>query len=521
MNLRIMVVAMTLATALATTPAAAAELSIGLGADVTSMDPHFHNLTPNNNVGNHVFETLVAKDPRGRLMPSLAESWRAMDELTWEFRLRRGVRFHDGTEFTAADVIASLDRVPNVPNSPSSFATYSRQITERITVDPYTIRLKTAKPYPLMPNDMSTIMIIPARARGASTDDFNSGRMAIGTGPFRFVRWQKGDRVELARNDSYWGTRPAWDKVTFRIITSDATRVAALLSGDVRAIENVPTSDLAKVLKNPELSVYRQVSHRVMYLHIDSSRDKSPMVTDKAGRPLERNPLKDVRVRQAISRAINRQALVERLMEGSAVATGQVMPEGMFGYDPKVKPDAFDPDGARKLLATAGYPDGFGLTIHGPNNRYVNDDQVAQAIAQMLTRIGIVTKVDVMPSAVYFSRANKLEFSLMLVGWGSDTAEASSPLKALLATFDKEKGMGNANRGRYSSARMDALLDQALATVDDAKRERLLQDATTVAMNELGIIPLYHQESVWATRKGVIYAPRADERTNAFEFRPQ
>lgn len=521
MNLRIMVVAMTLATALATTPAAAAELSIGLGADVTSMDPHFHNLTPNNNVGNHVFETLVAKDPRGRLMPSLAESWRAMDELTWEFRLRRGVRFHDGTEFTAADVIASLDRVPNVPNSPSSFATYSRQITERITVDPYTIRLKTAKPYPLMPNDMSTIMIIPARARGASTDDFNSGRMAIGTGPFRFVRWQKGDRVELARNDSYWGTRPAWDKVTFRIITSDATRVAALLSGDVRAIENVPTSDLAKVLKNPELSVYRQVSHRVMYLHIDSSRDKSPMVTDKAGRPLERNPLKDVRVRQAISRAINRQALVERLMEGSAVATGQVMPEGMFGYDPKVKPDAFDPDGARKLLAAAGYPDGFGLTIHGPNNRYVNDDQVAQAIAQMLTRIGIVTKVDVMPSAVYFSRANKLEFSLMLVGWGSDTAEASSPLKALLATFDKEKGMGNANRGRYSSARMDALLDQALATVDDAKRERLLQDATTVAMNELGIIPLYHQESVWATRKGVIYAPRADERTNAFEFRPQ
>lgn len=521
MSLRIMVVAMTLATALATTPAAAAELGIGLGADVTSMDPHFHNLTPNNNVGNHVFETLVAKDPRGRLMPALAESWRAMDELTWEFKLRRGVKFHDGTEFTAADVIATLDRVPNVPNSPSSFATYSRQITERITVDPYTIHLKTAKPYPLMPNDMSTIMIIPARARGASTDDFNSGRMAIGTGPFRFVRWQKGDRVELARNDSYWGTRPAWDKVTFRIITSDATRVAALLSGDVRAIENVPTSDLAKVLKNPELSVYRQVSHRVMYLHIDSSRDKSPMVTDKAGRPLERNPLKDVRVRQAISRAINRQALVERLMEGSAVATGQVMPEGMFGYDPKVKPDAFDPDGARKLLAAAGYPDGFGLTIHGPNNRYVNDDQVAQAIAQMLTRIGIVTKVDVMPSAVYFSRANKLEFSLMLVGWGSDTAEASSPLKALLATFDKEKGMGNANRGRYSSARMDALLDQALATVDDAKRERLLQDATTVAMNELGIIPLYHQESVWATRKGVIYAPRADERTNAFEFRPQ
>jgi peptide/nickel transport system substrate-binding protein len=146
---------------------------------------------------------------------------------------------------------------------------------------------------------------------------------------------------------------------------------------------------------------------------------------------------------------------------------------------------------------------------------------VVQALAQMLARIGIITKVDVMPSAVFFSRANKLEFNLMLVGWGSDTTEASSPLKALLATFDTAKGMGNANRGRYSSAKMDALLDQALATVDDAKRERLLQEATAVAMNELGIIPLYHQESVWATRKGVAYAPRADERTNAFEFRLQ
>jgi len=197
------------------------------------MDPHFHNLTPNNNVGSHIFETLVAKDPRGRLKPALAESWRAVDELTWEFKLRRGVKFHDGTEFTADDVAATLDRVPGVPNSPSSFATYSRQITERIIVDPYTTRLKTAKPYPLMPNDMGTIMIIPARARNATTDDFNAGKATIGTGPFKFVRWQKGNRVELIRNDHYWGAKPAWDKVTFRIITSDPTRVAALLSGDV------------------------------------------------------------------------------------------------------------------------------------------------------------------------------------------------------------------------------------------------------------------------------------------------
>ena len=500
-------------------PVRAADISIALGADVTSIDPHFHNLTPNNNVGHHIFDTLVGRDARGRLQPALAESWRTVDDLTWEFKLRKGVKFHDGSDFTAADVVFSLERVPTVPNSPSPFTIYSKQITEKIVVDPLTIRLKTATPYPLMPTDMATILIVSSRAaKGALTEDFNSGKATIGTGPFRFVRWQKGDRIELARNEAYWGPKAPWDRVTFRVITSDPTRVASLLAGEVRAIENVPTADLAKLAKHSDLSVYRIVSHRVMYVHIDSARDKSPFVTDKAGRPLDKNPLKDVRVRRAMSKAINRQALVERVMEGAARATGQLLPEGMFGYHPGLKPEEFDPAGARKLLAEAGYPDGFGLTIHGPNNRYVNDEQVTQAIAQMLTRAGIVTKVDTMPSAVFFSRGSKLEFSVMLVGWGSDTAEASSPLKSLLATYNTEKGMGASNRGRYSNPKMDALLDQALATVDDPKREKLLQQATEIAMSDVGIITLYPQENLWATRRGVAYTPRADERTYAHLF---
>jgi peptide/nickel transport system substrate-binding protein len=503
-------------------PVRAADISIALSADVTSIDPHFHNLTPNNNVANHMFEALVAKDARGQLRPGLAESWRAIDDLTWEFRLRKGVKFHDGSDFSATDVAFSLDRVPTVPNSPSPFTTYSKQIVEKIVVDPYTIRFKTAAPYPLMANDMSTIMIVSSRAaKGAATEDFNSGKAAVGTGPLRFVRWQKGDRIELARYEGYWGAKSSWDKVVLRIIASDPTRVASLLAGEVRAIENVPTADLARLAKQPDLSVFRIVSHRVMYLHVDSNREATPFIADKAGRPLSRNPLKDARVRRALSKAINRQALVDRVMEGAARATGQLMPEGMFGYTPALKAEPYDPDGARKLLAEAGYPDGFALTIHGPNDRYVNDDQVTQTIAQMFSRVGIATKVETMPSSVYFTRANKLEFSMMLVGWGSDTAEASSPLKALLATYSTDKGMGQANRGRYSNAKMDALLQQALATVDDARREQLLQQATVVAMSDVGIVPLYHQESVWATRKGIVYTPRADERTFAHEFRLQ
>ncbi|HET9404100.1 MAG TPA: ABC transporter substrate-binding protein [Burkholderiales bacterium] len=500
----------------------AADLSIALGGDVTSIDPHFHNLTPNNNVGAHVFDSLVMKDASGRIKPGLAESWRAVDDLTWEFQLRKGVKFHDGTDFTAADVAFSLDRVPNVPNSPSPFTTYTKQVTEKIVVDPYTLRLKSAAPYPQMPNDMSTVLIVSAKAAaGATTDDFNSGKATIGTGPFKFVRWQKGDRIELARNDAYWGRKSPWDKVTFRIITSDPTRVASLLAGEVRAIENVPTNDLARLGANKDLSLFRTVSVRLMYLHMDTARDKSPFAMDKAGRPLDKNPLRDLRVRRAMSKAINRQALVERVMEGAAVATGQLMPEKFFGHTPALRTEPYDPEGARKLLAEAGYPDGFGLTLHAPNNRYVNDEQIAQAIAQMLSRIGIQTRVDAMPSSVYFSRGSKLEFSLMLVGWGAETMEASSPLKALLATFSKEKGMGAANRGRYSNTRLDAALGQALATVDDARREKLLQQATEIGVGDLGIIPLYHQHNLWAARRGITYDARADERTFAHEFRPQ
>jgi len=500
----------------------AADLSIALGGDVTSMDPHFHNLTPNNNIGAHVFDTLVMKEPGGRIKPGLAESWRVVDDTTWEFRLRKGVRFHDGSIFTAADVVFSLDRIPNVPNSPSPFTTYTKQVTEKIVVDPWTLRLKSAAPYPQMPIDISTVLIVSSKAAAnATTDDFNTGKATVGTGPFRFVRWQKGDRIELARNDEYWGPKSPWDRVTFRVITSDPTRVASLLAGEVGAIENVPTTDLAKLSRNKDLAVYRTVSVRLMYLHLDTARDKTPFATDKAGKPLDGNPLKDLRVRRAMSKAINRPALVERVMEGAAVATGQLMPHGFFGYTPALKPERYDPEGARKLLAEAGYPDGFGLTLHAPNNRYVNDEQIAQAIAQMLARVGIQTRVDAMPASVYFSRGSKLEFSFMLVGWGADTMEASSPLKALLATFNKDKGMGAANRGRYSNPKLDAALEQALATVNDFNRERLLQQATEIGVGDLGIIPLYHQHNLWAARRGIVYEARADERTFAHEFKPR
>jgi peptide/nickel transport system substrate-binding protein len=501
-------------------PAFDAELAVGLGADVTAIDPHYHNLTPNSNVAAHIFGYLVQRNEKSQLEPGLATEWKTVDPLTWEFKLRRGVKFHDGSDFTAADVVASIQRVPTVPNSPSPFTVYTKQIKEIVLVDPYTIRFKTATPYPLMPSDMTQVAIISRSAARASTDDFNSGKAAIGTGPYKLVRYAKSDRIELARNDAYWGGKTPWDRVTLRLLPQDAARVAALLSGDVQVIENVPTSDVAKLKQDKRLAIYRTVADRLIYLHMDSDRDVSPFVTDKAGKPLARNPLKDPRVRKAISKAINRPAIVEKVMEGEAVPAGQLVPDFLFGATKNLKVEAFDPAGAKKLLAEAGYPDGFGLTIHAPNNRYVNDAKVAQAVAQMLARVGIDTKVVAMPSATYFTQATDLKFSFMLLGWSTGTGEASSSLKALLMTYNRDKGYGTANRGRYSNAKVDALTEDALQIVDDAKREAMLQRATELAINDAGVVPLHFQVNLWATRDGITYVPRTDENTLAWKFIP-
>jgi peptide/nickel transport system substrate-binding protein len=506
---------------LASPAALSASLTVGLGTDVTSIDPHYHNLTPNNNVAAHLFGTLVERNEKSIPQPGLATEWKAIDPLTWEFKLRKGVKFHDGSEFTAADVVASIERVPKVPNSPSPFTAYTKQIQKMEVVDPYTIRFRTATPYPLMPSDMTQVAIISKAYANASTEDFNSGKAAIGTGPFKLARYAKSDRVELVRNDAWWGGKLPWEKVTLRILPQDAPRVAALLAGDVQIIENVPTADVGKLRGNKQLTMYKAISDRLIYLHLDSARDASPFVTDKAGAPLAKNPLRDPKVRKALSKMINRPAIVERVMETEAVMAGQLVPDFLFGATKNLAVEKFDVEGAKKLLAEAGYPDGFGLTIHTPNNRYVNDEQIAQAVAQMLSRGGVPTKVVAMPSATYFTQATDLKFSFMLLGWSTGTGEASSSLKALLMTFNRDKGFGTANRGRYTNTKVDALTEDALQTVDDIKREAYLQRATEIAINDTGIIPLHFQVNLWAARDGIVYQPRLDEQTLAHKMRPK
>ncbi len=498
------------------------DINIGLQAALTSMDPHFHNLSPNNSFLLHIFEPLIKRDDNQKLVPGLATSWRAVDDLTWEFKLRKNVRFHDGSPFTAADVAFTLKRVPDVPNSPSSFATFTKPIVDVKVLDPHTVIFKTATPHVLLPSDLASVLIVSKlHGEKASTEDYNSGKAAIGTGPYKLIEYVPNQRVVIKANYGYWGGEEPWDKITFKMLTNPAARVAALLSGDVQLIETVPTADIAKLSQNKAYALADKVSNRVIYVHMNQASEKSaPFVTAKDGKPLDRNPFRDARVRKALSIAVNRDAIVERVMEKRAVAAGQLLPDFFFGTSKRLKPAKYDPEGAKKLLAEAGYPNGFAMTIHGPNNRYINDANVAQALAQMYSRIGIDTKVETMPSSVYFNRATKLEFGYMLLGWGTESGEQGSSMRSLLATHDPAKGMGVNNRARYSNPAFDKVLSDALVTMDEKKREGMIQQAAEMVMGDTGLIPLHYEVSTWATVKEMKYTPRTDQYTLAMGLKP-
>eukprot|EP01037_Dinobryon_pediforme_P005953 gene5953-6024_t len=507
---------------LTTAPSLAADLRLAQSSSPSAMDPQFHNLAANLSVSQNIFDSLVRMNPDSQLTPGLAESWQRVDDQTWVFHLRPNVRFHDGKPLTAADVIWSLDRPATLVNSPAGFGLYTRAIASKTAIDDHTVRITTNEPYPLLLSDLSTIFIVSRTAtEGLATEDFAKGRGVTGTGPYRFVSFLRDDRVELAPNPESWDARPQWDHVTLRFIPNNAARLAALLSGDVDAIEGVPTSDLAAVKADPKLVFAQKVSGRLVYLYVDSGRDDTPLVTAKDGSKLPHNPLTDVRVRQALSLAINREAITQRIMAGLGYPTANLVSEKLFGHDPSLAVPKYDPDAAKKLLAEAGYPDGFGLTINGPNDRLVADAQILQAIGQMFARIGIATKVETLPMSAYAPRGAKGDFSVGLIGFGAQTGESSSTLRALIACTDAKTGGGLYNWSHYCNQDVDAFLQQALRTVDDDARRSLLQKAANLAVSTGAIIPLHFQATTWAARKGIAITPRTDERTFAASFTPE
>lgn len=497
--------------------AQAADLVLGSATEPSAIDPQFSRTGNNQNIAMQVFDRLVQTDPTINVEPALAVSWTNIDPLTWHVKLREGVKFHDGNPLTAEDVIFSLTRARNIPNSPAPFSGNVGAIDSMKALDDLTIEFKTKKPTPDFIEQIGFVYIVEKKvAEGASIEDFNSGKAAIGTGAYKFKSWTPGDNLVLTRNDGFWGKKQDFDNVTIKFISNDASRVAALRSGAVDLIDAVPPGDVKTLQGISGLKVFSTASARIIYLALDSARDKSPFITDKDGKPLDKNPLKDVKVRQALSKLVNRQLIINRILDGSAEPAGQLVPNGVAGNDPSIEAPAFNADEAKKLLADAGYKDGFGITLHTSNDRFPGDAEVAQALGQMFARGGLkVNGVVAQPYNVYTKGAGAGEFSAFIFSLGNSTPTSATGLRNLLMTANKDAGTGSFNRTKYSNPAFDEAMRAATAEFDAEKRVELLQKATKLVFADVPVIPLYWQKVHWAGKANLSYVANMTEDTSA------
>jgi peptide/nickel transport system substrate-binding protein len=499
----------------------AQQLVIGLASEPQSMDPHFTRAGPSQMTALHVFDRLLLTDENVRLVPGLAVSWQAEDETTWLIRLREGVHFHDGSPFTADDVVYSFERAPNVPRSPASFAQSLSMLASIEVIDALTLRMRTTEPSPQFIENMGTIFILSrAASEGAQSVEFNDPAIAVGTGPFRFEAWLPGDRLLLRRNDDYWGERPGFETVVMRFISTDAARVAALRSGSVDVIDMVGPADLPSLRRNPDIDIFEVGSLRLVYVALNQ-REELHAFTTHDGRPLAGNPLRDVRVRRALSLLIDRRGLTDYILQGAGEPATQLVPAGVFGHAPSIANTQTDHAKARALLREAGFPNGFGLSVHGPGNRFVMDSEITQAVAQMLARGGIrINRVEVRPYAAYTPKAAAGVYPLFLFSYGSTSGESSRGMSNLFHSYQADADLGTLNRVRYENPEFDRVISAALREFDDQTRELLLQRAAEIAfVEDVAVIPLYFESAVWAARKGFKVIPRRDIRTLAVSVR--
>ncbi len=486
-------------------PALAFDLVIGRSSEQSSIDPQFSRTGNNQMTSDMIFGRLVDFDTNLQISPGLATSWTALDPLTWEIKLRPDVTFQDGKPFSADDVIFSLNRADKVPNSPAPYTDMVSSIAKIEKLDPLTLKITTKTPAPALMEDIGRVYIVSAiDTAGASSEDFNSGKAAIGTGPYRFLGWKPGDSVELQAYDGYWGKKPTFKDVEIRFISNDAARVAALLSGAVDVIDAVPPEDVANLTANSKINVVSAPSGRVIYLGLSMRDDTAPGVTDLDGAPLKTNPFKDARVRKAISLMIDRKLIIDRILGGAGIAAGQIAPAELGGFAADLPADTPDLARAHKLLTEAGYPKGFGITINSSNNRFPNDSDLAQALGQMLARGGLkVNGVQALPYNVYSKAATDGSYGAFVYSLGASTPSSAPELQALLHTYDKAAKMGAFNRTRYSNPAFDTALAAAMEEFDPTKRNAMLAAATKMVFDDTPLVPLYWQKLYWATKKGL------------------
>lgn len=480
-------------------PAQAQELRIATSYKLMTLDPHYANLNENTSLLSHIYERLVYQDEHLDLRPELAVSWRAVSDTQWEFKLRDNVRFHDGSPFTADDVVYTIERIRNVLKPPSGgFRSYLTGIKSVSARDPLTVVIDTDGNLPNLPLSLSSIFVMHRPAQGfQTTEELNTGR-PVGTGPYMFESWSSGETLRLSRNDGYWGGRPAWSAVTFRVIESPAARVAALTTGDVDVADAIPARDVVS-LKNRGVRIASIGAARVNFLQFDVGRDTLPGVTGKSGEPIP-NPFKDPSVRRALAMAIDRGILVEKILSGYGTAAAQVFPAGLPGTSATLKPEAPNYDDAKALLAKAGFPNGFNVVLAGPAGRYPGDAESLQAIAQSWARIGVSVRPVASPFSVFNTQRAAGDYALWYGGSSGETVDVI--LDALLASPNPGRGTGALNFGHYRNETFDAMLAEAESMQDGPERNKALAAATEFVMADQPIIPLYHFHHI------VGYGPR-------------
>ncbi len=484
--------------------------------DMQTTDPHSQNENLTNNINALVYEFLVTRDKKLGLAPALAESWTQVNPTTWRFKLRPGVKFHDGTPFTADDVVFSFERARA---DTSQLRAYSTAAGMPRKIDDLTVEFTTSGPNPIELEHIASINIMSKAwceknrcqkpQNFGAKEDMITAREANGTGPYSLVTRQPDVKTVLKKNPNWWGIKAGVfdgnvDDVVYTPIVSDATRVAALISGEVDLVNDPPPQDVPRLSKTDSLKVLEGVENRIVFIGMDQARDELLYSSVKG-----KNPFKDVRVRQALYQAIDIEAINKATMRGLSKPTGAILPSPVMSTPEIEKRLPFDKAKAKKLLADAGYPNGFEVTLDCPNNRYVNDERICQALAAMWTQVGVATKVNAMPRALYFPKLEKTDTSLYMLGWGGPSTDAIFTLQPVLSTYNG-KGDGDFNYGRYSNAKLDELTAKVKLNMNEKERLAQIHEALLAQNAATNLLPLHRQVIPWAMRSGVSTVHRAD-----------
>ena len=503
--------AVALAAGIAAMPAYAETFRWSGQTDPSTLDPHAANLAPVHSYLNNLYEGMVRRGRDMTLEPALAERWEALGEDGWRFHIRQGVTFHEGQELTADDVLFSFERASSEQSDVRSFFA---SIEEVRVVDDYTVDFLTRNPDPLFPSGIANFMIMDrgwAEANGAtepSRDTENHATFnANGTGAFRVVERQPDVRTVLHPFDEWWEeaahgiTEAVWTP-----IPSAATRIAALLSGEADFVEPVPLQDIDRIAGSDGFTVHSGVEARVIFLGFEHA-DDSLRFSDLDGV----NPFRDGRVREAVNRAINADAIVQTIMRGNAERAGLLISPAINGYRAALdRPYAYDPDGARALLAEAGYPDGFSFALRCPNDRYINDEAICTAVVGMLAQVGLDVDLIAEPVSGYWQNLRDDQFDMYMLGWSPGTFDAEHPIRFLMATPNPELRLGSWNFGEYSNPRVDELLPRIQRELDAERRQAMIDEVHTILHDEAVYVPLHVQPLVWASREDIAVTQRAD-----------